>query len=92
VPTVVNQAGELPARPGFRSTIRFVPAAVPLLRHSSWPVLPSSATNTTSAPNGSIASSTAPPNGLMSSTSVVPFAVPSVTHSSSPPTPSSAAK
>jgi hypothetical protein len=88
-----------PPGPGSRSTTIAVPPAVPSLRQSSKPCVPSSATKYRSEAVGSSSGklrlpeySASPASGLTSTTSSVPAFVPSLLHSSQPWTPSLPAK
>src|SRR5262245_18469192 len=71
---------------------RAVPAAVPLLRHSSGPLVPSSAWKYNWPPITTSLAGDELPIGLMSTTRTVPSVVPTVDHSSTPDVPSVAAK
>jgi len=75
-----------PDDPGLMSRTIWVPAAVPLVTHSSRPSLPSSAVNSAvPLPSGVVYWGLDPDDpGLMSRTIWVPARVPSVTHSSRP--------
>src|SRR5262245_24181779 len=89
-PETVSDAGFEWVLPGLMSLTRTVPAAVPSLFHSSWPLVPLEAEKN-NVPLTFVSSWTfelepyeLPPPGRMSLTRTVPAAVPLLFHSSSP--------
>src|SRR5262245_60702488 len=95
----VKPRGVDPRAPGLTSLTRVVPRVVPSVTHSSRPLLPSSAENSSTAGEAPTAGRGKKSEGeelfapgLTSLSRVVPAAVPSLTHSSTPFLPSSAEK